>query len=66
MAELGPRNPVMMTVEHCPTINLPTLFEMRTVGLQMFICSILTFTIIGRPNRHRFYLMTKPTDGERG
>jgi hypothetical protein len=33
--ELGPGNPVMMTVQHCPIINLPTLFEMRTEGLQI-------------------------------
>jgi hypothetical protein len=31
MPELGPKHPVMMTVQHCPIINLPTLFEMRTV-----------------------------------
>jgi hypothetical protein len=65
MPELGPGNPVTMTVQHCPTINLPTLFEMRTVRLQMLICSILTFTT-GRPSRHRFYLMMKPRDGGRG
>jgi hypothetical protein len=65
MPELGPGNPVVMTGEHCTTITLPTLFEMRTVGLQMFICSILTFTI-GGPNRHRFPLMMKPRDGRRG
>jgi hypothetical protein len=35
MPELGPGNPVMMTVKHCPIINFPTLFEMRTVRLQI-------------------------------
>jgi hypothetical protein len=65
MPELGPGNPVMMTVQHCPIINFPTLFEMRTVRLQICICSILTSTI-GRPNGHRFHLMIKPRDGGRG
>jgi hypothetical protein len=40
MPELGTGNPViMMTVQRCTIINLPTLFEIRMVGLQMFICS---------------------------
>jgi hypothetical protein len=40
MPELGTGNPViMMTVQHCTIINLPTLFEIRMVGLKKFICS---------------------------